>query len=147
TATMKKPAKLLEQAGKSGSAAKPAMEVSAGVPRAEKNVPRAEKNNVPPPPPVKRAVPVRREQARALPQPTLSMAPLNPVSPPRPPADLSTVATGMARDRVLELGTPSARITMYEDGHLTEIFQYSSAQPGGTVQLRDGAVASVVVRP
>jgi hypothetical protein len=53
----------------------------------------------------------------------------------------------MERNSVLALGVPSARITMYEDGHLLEIYQYRNQTfSSGTVRLRDGSVASVETR-
>jgi hypothetical protein len=70
--------------------------------------------------------------------------------PPSPPADvdLAAIQTGMGRDALLALGIPSARITMYEDGHLLEIYQYHNhTLASGTVRLRDGAVSTVVARP
>jgi hypothetical protein len=47
---------------------------------------------------------------------------------------------------VLKLGVPAARITMYDDGHLVEIFRYMSRDTNiGIVRLSDGAVLSVRV--
>ncbi|MEO8099422.1 MAG: hypothetical protein ABI811_17095 [Acidobacteriota bacterium] len=146
SATLKKTARPLEQAAKTGAPGKSAAQ-PAPLLQASPGVLKAEKNNVPPPPP--KRVEVRRVAARvATPVPVVLAAVSQVVAPPRPPVDLSTVAAGMAREQLLALGTPSARITMYEDGHLVEIFQYSSARASSdTVRLRDGAVATVNARP
>ncbi len=68
---------------------------------------------------------------------------------PAPPAemtvaDLQKVTEGMSREQLLKLGSPTGRITMDEDGHLIEIFQYSANGTGlGTVRVTDGAVSGV----
>jgi tetratricopeptide (TPR) repeat protein len=58
--------------------------------------------------------------------------------------DLRKVTAGMNREQLLQLGSPAARITMDDDGHLIEIYQYSANGSGiGTVRLTDGTVSSV----
>ena len=62
--------------------------------------------------------------------------------------DISGIQKGMLRDSVLALGSPSARITMYDDGHMLEIYQYrNQTLASGTVRLRDGEVSAVEARP
>ena len=63
------------------------------------------------------------------------------------PDDLQTLASGTPRAEVLKLGAPASRITMFDDGHLVEIFRYQSADTTfGVVRLSDGSVSSVQVR-
>jgi hypothetical protein len=110
----------------------------------------------PPPPPVRRA-------AVVPPPPPLPNAgsgsgsgsafagiqPI-PVLPPPPQVtsdDLKALASGTARKDVLKLGAPASRITMYDDGHLVEIYRYQSRDTTlGVVRLSDGSVSSVQVR-
>jgi len=105
---------------------------------------------VPPPPPVRRA-------AAAVPPPPPSPLPVAPaliqpvpVLPPPPqvtPDDLKTLASGTARRDVLKMGAPASRITMYDEGHLVEIYRYQSRDTTfGVVRLSDGSVSSVQVR-
>ena len=74
----------------------------------------------------------------------------NPVAPPavrpRPvlatPETFSQVATGQPRAEVLKnLGNPSSKISMVEDGKLTEIYRYRDL---GTVRFANGSVTNVV---
>ena len=52
----------------------------------------------------------------------------------------------MSRDSLLNLGAPAARITMFEGGHMQEIYRYMSGDTDlGAVHLTDGAVSSVQV--
>jgi hypothetical protein len=61
--------------------------------------------------------------------------------------ELRTVTRGMSRSDVLKLGTPAARITMFDDGHLVEIYRYQDHDDNlGVVRLTDGSVSSVLVR-
>lgn len=123
------------------AAATPLLKVSPGIPKAELN-------NVPPPPPPRRAAAPRPPAPRPAP-PRVIPVPVA-VPAPQPPlnVDLGLIAHGMPRDQVLDLGSPSARITMYQDGHLVEIFQYRNTDlASGTVRLLDGSVASVEARP
>jgi len=82
----------------------------------------------------------------ATPINTTAPAPAPPAQPEVDAADLRTVTAGMTREEVLKLGAPSGRITMEEDSHLIEVYQYSAkGQRVGTVRLRDGVVFSVQV--
>src|SRR5580658_6590518 len=78
--------------------------------------------SVPPPPPL------AHHAFRPRPAPVRA-APLPEILPPPPPdvtaEELKTVTRGMHRADVLKLGTPSARITMYDEGHLIEIYDYA----------------------
>ena len=102
-----------------------------------------------PPPPAKKVVAVVPP-----PPPLASPAPavLTPilVLPPPPqatPEGLKTLASGTPRADVLKLGAPASRITMFDDGHLVEIFRYQSRDTTfGVVRLSDGSVSSVQVR-
>jgi hypothetical protein len=61
--------------------------------------------------------------------------------------DLKQINPGASREDVLKLGVPSARITMYSDGHLVEVYNYTAHGDNlGSVRLSDGAVASVKAR-
>jgi hypothetical protein len=144
---LKKTGKILDTAAKAepkqtkSAPAAPLLQVGAGVPKAEVN-------NVPPPPP-RRAAVAKTPKIRTVDVPMV-MSSVLPAAPPPPPAnvDLAEIHNGMVRDSVLALGIPSARITMYEDQHLIEIYQYRNATTAsGTVRLRDGAVWAVEARP
>ncbi len=106
----------------------------------------------PPPPPARRA-------AIVPPPPTVESSPVVtafrptiPVLPPPPPPqvtadDLKSLASGTDRRDVLKLGAPAARISMYDDGHLVEIYRYQSHDRTiGVVKLSDGSVSSVQIR-
>jgi hypothetical protein len=106
---------------------------------------------VPPPPPP------TRKTAGVPPPPPLPVQPvvtaLQPIPPPPPPPrkatpdDLSALAGGTSRADVLKLGAPSSRITMFDNGHLVEIFRYQTRDATfGVVRLSDGSVSSVEVR-
>lgn len=104
---------------------------------------------VPPPPPVRRvAAVVPQPPPLAPPGPVIVQR--IPVLPPPPrvtPDDLKALANGTARRDVLKLGAPASRITMYDDGHLVEIYRYQSRDTTlGVVRLSDGSVSSVEVR-
>jgi len=107
---------------------------------------------VPPPPP-----PVRRAAVVPPPPPVAAAASVSyiqpiPVLPPPPPPhatpeDLQALASGTNRSDVLKLGPPSSRITMFDDGHLVEIFRYQARDTTfGVVRLSDGSVSKVEVR-
>jgi hypothetical protein len=103
---------------------------------------------VPPPPPIRRAAVVPPPPPAA---PTMiGIHQPIPVLPPIPPVtadDLRAIAGGTARGDVLKLGSPASRITMYDDGHLVEIYRYQSRDTTlGVVRLSDGSVSSVQVR-
>ena len=122
----------------------PMLELSPGVPKsggvplppAPRRV--AMEKSVPPPPPLPVAV---------VPEP---------LPPPPPPpevtsSDLKNLVAGVNRDDVLKLGVPGSRITMFDDGHLQEIYHYYSHGPAGdtsigVVRLVDGSVAKVELR-
>ena len=118
----------------------PALEVSPGVPKDDGS-------GVPAPPETNVAV------RKAAPEPPSvvtveEVAPVAPAPPPPPPQmtaeDLKQVAPGSSREDLLKLGAPSARITMIEDGHLVEVYNYiAHGENLGRVRLTDGAVASV----
>jgi hypothetical protein len=117
----------------------PALEVSAGVPKDDGS-------GVPPPPETHAVV----RKAAPEPPPVVTVAEVAPVAPPPPPPpqmtaeDLKQLATGASREDVLKLGAPSARLTMIEDGHLVEVYDYiAHGENLGRVRLTDGAVASV----
>ena len=116
----------------------PALEVSPGVPKDDSS-------GVPPPPESHAAV----HKAAPEPAPVITVAEVPPVAPPPPPPqmtaeNLKQVAPGASREDLLKLGAPSARITMIDDGHLVEVYNYiSHGENLGRVRLSDGAVASV----
>jgi len=57
--------------------------------------------------------------------------------------DLRKISVGMTREELLRLGSPASRITMDEDGHLIEVYDYSAnGSRLGTVHLKDGTVSS-----
>ena len=106
---------------------------------------------LPPSPPVKRSAPapvpvaqyvVPKEIARIG-----SWADVVPTLPPPPvmsPEDLRSVSSGMTRADVLRYGTPSSKITTFEDGHLVEFYSYhQNGQKFGGLKLTDGVVSSV----
>ena len=91
---------------------------------------------VPPPPPLVRPMPTVVQAAVAIPPPPVAT-----------PEDLKTLAGGTPRADVLKLGAPASRITMFDDGHLVEIYRYQTREDTfGIVRLRDGSVSSVQVR-
>ena len=104
---------------------------------------------VPPPPPVRRAATVPQPPPPApAPLPVIQQ-PIRTLPPPPQvtPDDLRTLASGTARGDVLKMGAPAARITMFDDGHLVEIYHYQTRDTTvGTVRLSDGSVSSVQVR-
>lgn len=146
-----------EKHGDKGKAASgPLMEVGPGVPHTHAAAPapaaaapaRAEAGSVPPPPPV-RGVARRRPSRAPLPAPAAE--PVMAAPPPPPPpmatsADLRTIVIGARRVDVLALGAPAARITMFDDGHLIEIYRYMSRDGDiGVVRLYNGTVSSIQV--
>jgi hypothetical protein len=145
--------KVDQSAAKSATSTKKAagalIEVGPGVPQAA-----AGAGSVPPPPPPRR---VAARKAAPVPQPieepvTVAVAVRPPAPPPPPPPvvtteDLKKVTTGMEREELLKMGQPAARITMFDDGHLVEVYRYMKRDTSlGFVTLSDGSVASVVVR-
>ena len=60
------------------------------------------------------------------------------------PEKFHSISNGMARADVLKFGAPAGKITMFEDGHLVEVYSYhQNGQKVGTLRLTDGAVSSV----
>jgi hypothetical protein len=124
----------------------PALTLGPGVPKAETGgVP------LPPPQPGRRAIAMQPPSPSfALPQEvaqTPTLASVTPVLPPPPemsPEELKAVAIGMSRADVLKLGAPASKITMFDDGHISETYSYrQQGRKFGAVRLTDGAVASV----
>ncbi len=91
---------------------------------------------VPPPPPLTPSAPAVLTPRLALPLPRQASA-----------EDLKTLASGASKAEVLKLGAPASRVTMFDDGHLVEIFRYQTRDVAfGVVRLSDGSVTSVQVR-
>jgi hypothetical protein len=102
-----------------------------------------------PPPPVKKAavVPPPPPLKPSVPQAFLTPILVLPPPPQATPEDLKTLASGTSRAEVLKLGAPASRVTMFDDGHLVEIFRYQTRDTTfGIVRLSDGSVSSVQVR-
>ena len=119
----------------------PMLDVGPGVPK--------QRVAVPPPPPLRHPVP-----RKAAPLPVVRVVTVPAIVPqvqapeidPVTSRELRTVSTGMSRSAVLKLGPPAARVTMYDDGHLLEIYRYQDHELSlGTVRLTDGSVSSVQV--
>ena len=106
----------------------------------------------PPPPPVRRLASVVPPPPTRVGPPAAMLVQPIPVLPPPPPAhataeDLQALSSGANRSDVLKLGAPSSRITMYDDGHLVEIYRYQSHDSTfGVVRLKDGSVSNVQVQ-
>jgi hypothetical protein len=92
-----------------------------------------------------RSVAVR--QPAAVPEPNATQVDAPAPAPKEVTADdLKKVAVGIGREQLLRFGPPAGRITMDEDSHLIEIFEYSANGTRlGTVRLTDGVVSSVRV--
>jgi hypothetical protein len=105
---------------------------------------------VPPPPPIQHAAVRRPEPKPVEPPPAPEPPPPPAVAPPPPPVtaeDLRAVTAGANREDVLKIGQPAARITMFDDGHLSETFRYGTGNSMlGVVHLSDGVVTSVELR-
>lgn len=104
----------------------------------------------PPPPPLHRAVPSSNKTTAPAWMIGPTRAFIGPPAPPEPPVnvDLAQVEPGMARETLLALGKPTTKMTLFEDGHMVEVYQYrNQTVASGTVRLRDGAVATVQARP
>lgn len=108
-------------------------------------------NLVPPPPPIQHAA-VRRPDppAKVEPPPAPEPPPTPVVVPPPPPVtaeDLRAIAAGANREDVLKIGQPASRITMFDDGHLSETYRYAAGRAVvGMVHLSDGVVTAVDLR-
>jgi hypothetical protein len=112
-----------------------------------------EDTSVPPPPPLVERAPIHKAVetvAVSAPPPgpfapfTLAdVLPATPIPPPptMTPESFRRIAAGMSRHQVLSFGEPSSRVSMFEDGHMVEMFSYrSSGQPFGHLRLEDGTV-------
>jgi len=102
----------------------------------------------PPPPAGQRAAVSKPSPPAAKPAPAFA-----PILPPPPPLrevsadDLKNLNPGTVREDVLKLGPPAWRITMFDDGHLLEIYSYMTRNTTlGVVRLSDGAVSRVELR-
>lgn len=131
-------------AGKSKDASAPLFEVGPGVPHSERTPARVGAPSVPPPPPIHHAYhrPVR--PVETAPMPAIAVPP-----PPPPQAtaqDLKKIAVGSSREDLLKLGFPAIHITMYDNGHLLEIYRFVSEHGDvGLVRVTDGSVSNVQV--
>lgn len=78
---------------------------------------------------------------------TRSLAEVAPALPPPPemsPEEFHALSNGMARADVLKLGAPASKITMFDDGHLVEVYSYrQNGQKFGTLRLTDGTVSKI----
>jgi hypothetical protein len=102
-----------------------------------------------PPTPHKRAVAAPVAQY-VLPQEITRIRALSDVAPTLPPPpemspeEFHTISNGMSREDLLRLGAPASRITMFDDGHLVEVYSYrQNGQKFGALRLTDGAVSNV----
>ena len=113
--------------------------------------PKPDPSNVPPPPPVQRAAASKKS---VEPEPDPPAEPVVVAAPPPPPPppqvtldELKTLASGTSRQDLLKLGQPAARVTMFEEGHLVEVYRYMAGDATlGTVYLSDGAVDNILLR-
>ena len=72
------------------------------------------------------------------------VAPALPPPPEMSPEEFRTIGNGMPRADVLRLGIPASKITMFDNGHLVEIYSYrQNGQRFGSLHLTDGAVSSI----
>jgi hypothetical protein len=113
----------------------------------------ADPSGVPAPPPLKGAVretPVMTQARVDIPAEIGSYSEPLPVLPPPPTMSregLQQVNPGMSRVELLHHGEPASKITMYENGHLVEVYSYrENGRKFGTVRLEDGAVANVTIQ-
>jgi hypothetical protein len=116
--------------------------------------PNSDPGGVPPPPPArasKRSAPAPVAVAQYVAPVEVTrlstLADVAPVLPPPPvmsPEDFRSVSTGMTRADVLKFGVPDSKITMFEDGHLVELYSYhQNGQKFGGLRLTDGVVSSI----
>ena len=127
-------------------AAKPAEEKAPLIEVGPATAKQRQTDSVPPPPPI--ATPHRAPAPKPA-EPVVEAAPVPP--PPPPPQmtadDLKKVAAGMPREELLKFGAPASRITMFDEGHLLEVFSYTTKDASlGRVRLTDGSVSSVELR-
>lgn len=104
----------------------------------------AELDNVPPPPPSRRKAQPQPVRASRSPAPVVVPVRYEVPKPAPLNVDLSKIEPGTHREVILKLGAPSARISMFESGHLVEIYNYRNTTfPSGRIHLEDGSVTSV----
>ena len=114
-------------------------------------VPSDETGGVPlPPAPHKRLGSLVPVAQYTLPQEITRIRSLSDVAPTLPPPremspeEFHTIANGMPRADLLRLGAPASKITMFDDGHLVEVYSYrQNGQKFGALRLTDGAVSSI----
>ena len=142
-----------QSAKAAGKETKKEKEAEAALLKVAPGMPASDPGGVPlPPEPRRRAasapsLPIAQitvpEEARQI----LTLADVAPALPPPPvmsPDDFRSVSNGMTRADVLKLGAPAGKITMFEDGHLVEVYSYrQNGQRFGTLRLTDGAVSSI----
>jgi len=113
-------------------------------------VPLSETGGVPPPPPAagtsaQPSLPIAEINAPREATQFLTLADVTPRLPAPPemsPEQLRGISNGMTRADLLKLGPPAGKITMFEDGHLVEVYSYhQNGQKFGTLRLTDGAVS------
>lgn len=130
--------------------AKPAQDFDISPPRPRRVVSRPALDTVPDPPPPAHAEAKVAAAPAPPPPPVVEIAPVLPPPPPPRQAslqDLKELTPGANREDVLRLGAPASRITMFDDGHLLEIYSYSANNTRiGVVRLNDGAVSKVELR-
>jgi len=111
--------------------------------------PRAVLNSVPDPPPLAIRTAAGKPAQPPVSKPEGEVAPILPPPPPREATaeDLLGLTPGTIREDVLKLGPPASRITMFDEGHLLEIYSYATRNTTfGVVRLSDGAVSRVELR-
>lgn len=130
-------------ASKKGVPEPPPFKVSRGVPADETG-------GVPPPPAPRKGAAASPVAQYTLPQEITRIRSLTDVAPSLPPPpemsleEFRKISTGATRNDVLRLGVPASKITMFDEGHLVEIYSYrQNGQKFGSLRLTDGAVSSV----
>jgi hypothetical protein len=131
--------------------AAPLLDVAPGVPKSQTRAAVHQQDSVPPPPPLRRATVEKPAPPPPPPPPEpVEVAPPPPPPPPPPEVtieDLQKVSNGMNRDDVLKMGPPASRISMFDDGHLVEIYRYRTGETTlGVLRLTDGAVSNIQLR-
>jgi hypothetical protein len=143
----KAPALIQANAGvPAAAAAKSKAAASKPEPEHSARVPRSRRDSVPPPPPLKQVAvvapkPVNVPHTVFVPEPEVA-------PPPQATAeDLSKISVGWTREQVVALGFPAIRISMFDDGHLQELFQFmSNEKTVGVVRVTDGTVSAIQLR-
>ena len=118
--------------------------------KVSQGVPSDDTGGVPlPPSPHKRAV-ASPVASYTVPQEITRIRSLSDVAPTLPPPpemsreEFRKISTGTPRTDVLRLGMPASKITMFDDGHLVELYSYrQNGQKFGALRLTDGAVSSI----